>query len=65
MQNFLLDNFDFSSDFYALDLLPRLAGCNWLELPLVVREQSFRRLVCYVLKLNLSIVLIDDKSSGF
>ena len=29
--------------------LPPTAGCNWLELPLVVREQFFRRLVGYVL----------------
>ena len=27
---------------------PTEAGCNWLELPLVVREQFFRRLVGYV-----------------
>ena len=27
---------------------PTEAGCNWLELPLVVQEQFFRRLVGYV-----------------
>ena len=27
---------------------PTEAGCNWLELPVVVREQFFRRLVGYV-----------------
>ena len=29
-------------------LPPTEAGLNWLELPLVVREQFFRRLVGYV-----------------
>ena len=31
---------------------PTEAGCNSLELPLVVREQFFRRLVGYVLICN-------------
>ena len=29
---------------------PTEAGCNWLELPLVVREQFFGRLVGYVFR---------------
>ena len=33
---------------FRLPLPPTEAGCNWLELPLVIREQLFRRLVGYV-----------------
>ena len=29
-------------------LPPTKAGCNWLELPLVLREPFFQRLVGYV-----------------
>ena len=46
---------------FRLPSRPIEAGCNWLELPLVVREQ-FRRLVGYVIFTVQLIVYSFEKS---
>ena len=48
---------------------PTEAGCNWLELPLVVQEQFFRRVVGYVFFMesaaNIALLLINKLELEF